>query len=153
MRWTCIDCTRQQKLTRASKTCGTCTRTLPLAEFHKSKTSIDKRGSQCRDCRAQYHRERMGAGNNWFSKTLESQNFCCALCGTSDPGGRGRFHIDHHRCCGNKSCCEKCKRGILCSQCNTKLGVIENTDWLNAAISYLISHGNTDILSVIKARL
>lgn len=72
-----------------------------------------------------------------YDRILAEQNYGCAICESKDPGGRGRFHIDHnHSCCSTEKTCGKCIRGLLCHQCNTKLYVIEN-GWAKKAIEYL----------------
>jgi Recombination endonuclease VII len=47
------------------------------------------------------------------------QGNLCAVCGASEPGGRG-WNVDHdHACCSGKRSCGWCVRGILCHSCNT----------------------------------
>ena len=72
-----------------------------------------------------------------YESILAKQGGGCAICGTLDPGGRGKFHVDHdHSCCSTEKTCGKCVRGLLCSHCNTKLGMIES-DWKVKAEAYL----------------
>lgn len=72
-----------------------------------------------------------------YEARLAKQDYKCAACGTSEPGGRGAFHIDHdHSCCPGRRSCGKCLRGLLCSACNQILGGIENRPGL---LSYLKS--------------
>ena len=72
-----------------------------------------------------------------YDRVLAEQNECCAICKSSKPKGRGRFHIDHdHTCCPGQKTCGKCVRGLLCHNCNVKLYVIEN-GWAMKAIKYL----------------
>lgn len=69
---------------------------------------------------------------------LEKQGGVCDICGTDDPRGRGKFHIDHdHSCCSTEKTCGKCIRSLLCSSCNRKLGILENSEWLDKAFVYL----------------
>lgn len=75
-----------------------------------------------------------------YEQMVTAQNSTCAVCGTSDPGGRiRRWHIDHdHSCCGPGVSCGKCVRGLLCSRCNTAIGLLEDSATrLEAALSYL----------------
>jgi hypothetical protein len=74
-----------------------------------------------------------------FTELLEAQGRCCAICGTTEPGGRGNFHIDHdHACCPGIKSCGKCIRGLLCSACNTSLGGFkDDPKRLLAAVAYL----------------
>jgi hypothetical protein len=69
-----------------------------------------------------------------FELLLAQQNFGCAMCGTKIPGGRGTFHVDHNHKTGRI-------RGLLCSTCNHKLGVLENSVWMDLAMTYLRVYG------------
>lgn len=71
---------------------------------------------------------------------LAQQDGLCALCGTSEPKGRGMWHVDHDHahCAGNKSCGE-CIRGLLCNRCNLALGHFkDDVQRIWNAISYLV---------------
>ena len=58
-----------------------------------------------------------------YNELLAAQGGVCAYCGTSDPGGRGAFHVDHdHSCCPGEKTCGECINGLLCSTCNIGLG-------------------------------
>lgn len=62
------------------------------------------------------------------------QNFRCYLCGTHETvsDGRGLLHVDHDHTTGEV-------RSLLCSSCNTGLGLFkEDVDLLNKAINYII---------------
>lgn len=74
-----------------------------------------------------------------FAALIEEQGNTCAVCGTSQPGGGGRWHIDHdHSCCGDGTSCGECIRGLLCSKCNTALGLLDDEPGrLEAAVRYL----------------
>ena len=77
-----------------------------------------------------------------YERMLAEQGGCCAICGSSDSGGRGRFHIDHaHSCCPSQKTCGNCLRGLLCSTCNTRLGIVES-EWFAKAKSYLLRYNN-----------
>ena len=79
-----------------------------------------------------------GIGLEEYNKLFEEQNGGCAICGTETPGGKWKnFHIDHdHE--------TKKVRGLLCSQCNTALGLIkEDIHTLKSMIQYLESHEQT----------
>lgn len=83
---------------------------------------------------------------SWYRLTIEgyeallaSQSARCAICKTDEPGGRGRWHVDHdHACCSGSRSCGECVRGLLCSRCNPLLGMArDDTRTLRAAIAYL----------------
>lgn len=64
----------------------------------------------------------------------------CQICGLSDT----RMHLDHdHSCCSEKGySCGKCIRGILCSNCNTGIGLLgDDPERLKSAIRYLSGDG------------
>lgn len=52
-----------------------------------------------------------------FDRMLEEQGGRCAICGTTEPRGRGRFHVDHDHT-------SNVVRGLLCTACNTGLGLV-----------------------------
>jgi hypothetical protein len=71
---------------------------------------------------------RYGISLQTYNEMLNSQNGKCYLCDNTE--GDKRLHVDHNHETGKV-------RGILCSPCNTKLGVIENKEWMEKAINYL----------------
>jgi len=96
--------------------------------------------------------------SEWYEKTLEEQKGHCALC-DAVPNGR-RLQVDHdHACCptsrgGRRRTCGECVRGLLCENCNTDLGRLENwlkqgtiaplpDTWLDRALRYLLSFERT----------
>jgi len=86
-----------------------------------------------------------GATQDWYDQKLKTQNFACAICSSTDPKSNGNtFHIDHDHSCCSKSCtaCDKCRRGLLCSVCNTRLGILENKVWTAKAQAYLLLYGS-----------
>lgn len=71
-----------------------------------------------------------------YDEMLEAQGFCCALCGSKDPKGKGRFHVDHCHATGKV-------RALLCTYCNLGLGHFRDSpELLEAAIIYLKEHKN-----------
>ena len=72
-----------------------------------------------------------------YDQMFEDQNGKCAICGTTEPGGRnGRFHVDHNHVTG-------VVRGLLCHHCNTALGKFGDDEaTLQRAIDYLRERGS-----------
>jgi hypothetical protein len=61
----------------------------------------------------------------------------CWICKISDAS-----HIDHdHSCCSGGWSCGKCVRGVLCSNCNTAIGLLKDSQHLlEEAKKYLRMH-------------
>lgn len=64
---------------------------------------------------------------------LEEQDGGCGICGTTEPGGHGRFHTDHDHATDEV-------RGLLCTGCNVKLATLEDGDFVEKATAYLRRH-------------
>ena len=89
-----------------------------------------------------------GVTQEWYDTTLADQGGGCAICGSTDPKNQwNTFHIDHDHSCCSKSChaCDNCRRGLLCSVCNTRLGILELTQWIVKANKYLDMFKNNNI--------
>lgn len=73
-----------------------------------------------------------------YEELFKSQGNACAVCGRTEMIGRG-WTIDHdHSCCAGRNSCGECVRGILCSNCNTALGLLnDNVEVLRNAVKYL----------------
>jgi hypothetical protein len=77
-----------------------------------------------------------GITSSDYQEMLEQQNGKCAICGTTDPGGRMGlcgpvFHVDHCHSSGKI-------RGLLCHSCNVGLGNFrDSVTALANAIAYL----------------
>lgn len=72
---------------------------------------------------------------------FEAQGESCAICGRTEPTGKG-WATDHDRsCCPGARSCAACFRGVLCSPCNVGLGMFQdNIESLKSAIRYLEGH-------------
>lgn len=65
-----------------------------------------------------------------FKRMLAEQNGACAICGTTEPNGRG-WQVDHDHRTGTV-------RALLCHSCNTGLGSLhDDVALLEKAIAYL----------------
>lgn len=138
-----------------SKICKKCGELKPLTEFTIQKDNKDGFHNHCKSCKQKterdyFHnndhaREKRAVNNRRFKygistedyySLLETQGYCCAICGihldeqtwTTIP------RVDH--------CHDTSKvRGLLCGQCNVGIGhFYENEDSLLAAVDYLRKH-------------
>jgi len=74
-----------------------------------------------------------GIDTNEYNQLLESQNYTCAICGSTETGGKGKKHFSVDHCHTTKKV-----RGLLCKSCNIMLGEAkDNTRILSKAIEYL----------------
>ena len=75
-----------------------------------------------------------------YDQLLKSQGGVCAICQQICKTKRG-LSIDHnHLCCAGNRSCGKCIRGLLCSNCNRAIGMLqEDIAIFNRAIAYLTS--------------
>lgn len=65
---------------------------------------------------------------------LKSQNGVCAICSNIETAKNGRLAVDHNHITGKN-------RQLLCSKCNTALGLVkENITVLNKMIEYINKH-------------
>jgi len=70
-----------------------------------------------------------------LTELREHQQNRCAICDASEPGGQGDFHVDHDHATGKV-------RGLLCSRCNTSLGLYRDSpERLRRAADYLARGG------------
>lgn len=75
-------------------------------------------------------KNKYGITEEQYSELLNKQGHVCAICGCNKPESR-EWAIDHCHIT-NKV------RGILCHQCNTAIGLMQdNVEILSAAIDYL----------------
>jgi len=74
---------------------------------------------------------------NIYDNLLNKYEGKCWICKTLDAS-----HIDHdHLCCPGAWSCGKCVRGVLCSNCNTAIGLLKDRkDFLEEAKKYLSMH-------------
>lgn len=91
---------------------------------------------------ADRHLKNMGLSRVEFDALLSLQGGKCAICDRTEPGGKGRWHVDHDHDCsehGSKRACHKCFRGLLCFNCNVALGYLGDSPiTLLRAADYLI---------------
>lgn len=142
-----------------TKKCTICEKSLPLDCFYNSKNGKHGKDSRCKVCQKErtsepwtnnyckkrYHenggftevrrdtwyRKQYGISLKEYKDLKNKQNNKCAICGDSNPHGRGRWHIDRCHTTGEV-------RGLLCHNCNTAVGLFkDDTNIINSAINYL----------------
>jgi len=131
-----------------TKYCKSCDTTKPIDDFYlRNKTSM-VRHSTCKECDKKRVKEnhdpvvyrnaelqrRYGITQQDYEVMIAEQNNQCAICNTTEPGGRhnrGYFVVDHCHTTGKV-------RKLLCNNCNTALGLVgDNTHILQSMIEYL----------------
>lgn len=135
------------------KTCRRCGETRPLAEFYAHKLTSDGRTTYCKTCskaatrdwqvrnskrvattnRASHLMRKYGLTPEDFAAMVATQNNTCAICHRPQADG-SPLCVDHCHTTGKV-------RALLCSPCNTALGLAEdNADRCRAMGAYLDLH-------------
>lgn len=74
-----------------------------------------------------------------YDKMFKEQDGCCAICGNPETsvfkGTVRALGVDHNHKTGKV-------RGLLCTGCNIKLGILEDEDFVNPAMDYLKEYDN-----------
>jgi hypothetical protein len=142
------------------KICTKCNTEKELTLFCKQKRNKSGYSNTCKRCHTDYmlayyannpdkkaEKVRMNTyyKPNWsrhnlsehqYKDLLETHNGSCHSCMS-----RPATNIDHdHSCCPKNFSCGNCVRGLLCSQCNTALGLLgDNIDTIKNLLRYAAS--------------
>ena len=127
------------------KQCTRCGESRSVEDFGPHKKMNDGLQAWCRECMREYSRDnyhtgrlrRFGITQERYDQMLEDQDNRCAICKRTETAKA--WAIDHdHSCCPGQSSCGECVRGLLCSNCNTAIGLLgDSVDSLRSAITYL----------------
>jgi hypothetical protein len=135
------------------KTCSKCKESKELDNFAQDLRRSDGKNIQCKSCinsrnkvyrtkdplRFKHYKRKTdlrikyGITELDFETKLKSQNYVCAICGSSKTGAKHKknLSIDHSHKSGKI-------RGLLCDPCNRGLGLLkEDKNLLKKAIGYL----------------
>lgn len=105
-----------------ARTCPTCGELLPASAFRPRLRGPGNKTSRCSRCEARPELRRRHGLFAAEKTAIAIAQDGCAICGRPDPGGHG-WTIDHDRnCCPGDQSCADCRRGVLCTWCNTALG-------------------------------
>lgn len=127
--------------------CGKCNESKPIEMFTKSRIRKNEYSSMCKPCQKEWRannkekvrhaviRRMYGIDGDTYIKMKADQNDKCIICNALPSGiKKDVLHIDHDHT-------TKKVRGLLCSACNTALGLFkENTDNMLKAIDYINKH-------------
>ena len=147
-----------------TKACTRCKQVKPLDRFYRRNDRPCGYHAYCKACDEERRVEIKRAHPEWqwhadirrhfnlspdqWNELLASQYGGCAICGATEAGGIGRFHVDHdHKCCPGKRSCGKCVRGLLCNRCNTGIGQFkDDPSRLDSAARYLRRHNAEGVM-------
>jgi hypothetical protein len=135
----CIDCGESFNVTKWTKPrCNRCRYAAEVVQRRAAYATWRDNGG-LEHLRNAHLQRKYGMSTDDLASMLATQGGGCAICGTTVPGGRGNWHVDHdHKCCPTSSTCGRCVRGLLCSRCNQALGLFaDDAERLRAAIAYL----------------
>ena len=118
------------------KKCKKCGEEKPLEEYNKHPQTKDRLRTDCKQCQAKANadlnlKRNYGITLEDYDRMLEEQEGKCKICGTTEPNGKGRFHVDH-----NHDTQEV--RGLLCHNCNRGIGYLrDDVSIILKALEYL----------------
>jgi len=85
--------------------------------------------------------KRFGITANQYDELLKLQGNKCDICGSKEPGGRGRFNVDHDHEAELKGIMRV--RGLLCVSCNRGIGYMrDNPSLMRKAAKYIEDYSN-----------
>lgn len=123
---------------------------LPSGDFHAPSRTVCKECTYLRHLRLTFKLTPVA-----YTQLISKQDGKCAIC---ESAPESTFCVDHdHGCCGDGKTCGRCIRGLLCRECNTRLGSFESflpemsindsTGWVRNALMYLSERTSTNDIS------
>ena len=140
-----------------TKICNKCGENKPSTEFYRDLGISDGRATICKKCKNETsikwrknHREQYNAQMRKYhakhykrlrlqryklsaeehEQMLVEQNHCCKIC-REKPKGKRPLVVDHHHKTGKI-------RGLLCYSCNRAIAILDNSNLLDKAQTYLL---------------
>ena len=117
------------------KRCITCEQWLEVSCYVGAPHTSDGLSGKCRSCSSRTANAR---SHELRGDLLSLKGNRCWCCGRE--GGKRSLHVDHdHACCPSvRESCGECARGLLCSNCNTGIGLLgDDLEGLLRAVEYL----------------
>ena len=135
---------KREEQTRVCRVCGE-EKSLH-SEFYQRRDRTNGRTDpfyrrECKECFKALDRfRRLGITPEQYEQMLIEQKFSCAICESKLESSRyTKFAVDHCHKTGKT-------RGLLCTQCNTALGLMKDSIVrLQAAVDYLLLTGTAKI--------
>jgi len=127
------------------KQCVRCRKILPLDDFWVENGSPKGRNSRCKPCGTAGRRKRAyGITPDRWEARLEAQNYGCWVCGAEESPGGKALSADHDHVTGEF-------RGILCSPCNTSLGLLqESPERILGLHLYIKLHASSSLIRQVN---
>ena len=105
--------------------------------YRKHRAACAERNKRCKlknpdVIRKRLYRQKYGITIEDYNLLIEQQGGCCAICGSTEPKGRGPFFQVDHCHVTNRV------RGLLCGPCNRGIGYLQdNPTVMRRAASYV----------------
>lgn len=119
------------------KPCRVCKEYKDESNYTKHLKSKDGLCGECKSCAKANRVTNHGLTKEKYQQILNDQNNSCAICFRSFNETTIQVDHDHKHCPGTFGC-NICVRGLLCSNCNTAIGLFKDKVMLlNNAAGYL----------------
>ena len=108
-------------------------------EWHQNRIKADPQMNAKRRLKARL--KQCGKTLDWYYEQLEKQEHVCGICKRPETTASTAIHADPKKRLAVDHCHKGMHaRGLLCMSCNTKLAVLEDERFVNAAKAYLAKY-------------
>jgi len=126
------------------KVCSRCGVEKSLDEYYRKTKDKNSLRYICKPCHKSKsvissYKSRHGMIQDDVKNIIIKQNGC-AICGVTETSNNWQIDHDHscENCTNRRGSCVSCRRGVLCSKCNTAIGLLdENISVIQSAVKYL----------------